>query len=248
MNVIKLLRGFFTGLCAFAFVLLLSSFLVLWVLEDFTSESKMRPILNSIFFDLIDKQLDPHSEGEIDKEIRFLCSSNKEAQATFAGFSLNISCDKYFAINNTKAFLAEEISSSIYEESKDCDVDCILSQETDFLITKKANMIYKNLLLYNAIAALLFGILYFALKEGSLSQKMSSLSILVFLVCIPGLLVILLANSMKEKFISAGNIADPIIEALRSIIIQKYLILLSFGASFLLISLFIKFFEKKAQN
>lgn len=235
MNLLKTIRNFFSGIFAFLFLLSLSTFLILWILNDFTSENNIKPIITNLFYSTIEKQIDSYTEQQINEEIKIQCKESDKILMPIGGFDLNISCNNYKNSNNTKMFLAKEIVNSIYEKNYDCGIDCLFEKQ-DFLISRKAHQMYTRLLIFNNIIVIFFGLLFFVLNDGSLSRKMRGLSILILLVSLQGFLIKILINPLKQQLISIDVFVDPIIENIADIAIKKYLIIFFIGLCFLLLS------------
>lgn len=245
MSILKIFRNLFSEIFAFLFLLSLSSLLILWILKDFTSEKNIKPLLVNVFYDSLEKQMDSYTEEQIKESIKIQCKDTDEISMPIGSFNISISCAEYKDINDTKMFLAEKISNSLYEKDYGCEINCLMEGKQDFLITKKANEKYTNLLIFNIVGTIFLGLMFFVLNENPVYKRIRSMSILILIGCLPGALLKVLLDPLKQELIYTNTFADPIIENLASISIKKYLTLFFVGLCCLVLSFLVMVFEKR---
>jgi hypothetical protein len=247
MNIISrfflnLLRFFLS----FAFVLSLSSFIIIWTLADFSQESNVKPLIADIFHQSLKKQLDAFTEEEIKTSISMLCANKENIETTIGGVDVKISCKDFYLSKDLTRFVAESIASSIYNTEYNCEViECLNYGRYDVLISRKGNQFYSETLLPLILASSLFGLAFFVLEEGKIFKRIRSVAVLILLVCLPALMINFLIDPIKKRFISHSDMVDKIAENLLEIAFKKYLVLLIVGASLLVISIVAWIIERR---
>lgn len=240
MSLIKdVFMKFLRFLSSFIFVIMLSIFALSWIINDFTKESNIKPLFTSFYSEYIDKNLDPYTQEQIKNSIKEECSSNNIF--TLPLISVNISCEKYNENLDIKEFLTEEIVNYFYE--RDYKIEDCIAKDFTCVFTREFNNLSQKITLYSLIASLFFGLIYILIEDGDISKRTRGISILIAIVALPAIILMILFDPIKQKYIDIA-LSEPFIENFVKISIEKYSILLFISAIILLLSFLVKFFKK----
>ncbi|MFH8080923.1 MAG: hypothetical protein QXO84_03545 [Candidatus Aenigmatarchaeota archaeon] len=241
MNVKSIVMGFFRFMFSFLFLLSLSSFIVFWILRDFTSEETLKPLISDIVYARLsnfDKEM-----KYVNNTIEYQCKDKERFQLTVGDVQLSILCEEFRKSKDLKRFLSEQVANSFYEcENEFCQ------KNYEIMLTRKSHLMLSTLTFITFSTSCVFGAATFIFTKGKVSRKIKTIAILILFACLPGVLTYFLLEPIKQKYISSSSEYDVVIQKLVEIATAKYTT--AFFTSFVLMALFfvVWFFEKRSEN
>ena len=251
----KLILSFIKTIFSLVFILSLSSFLMIWSLEEFTNYNNMKSLMVNLYYEQMQDQIDRNYIEYIHSNIKNQCLSteNETISFVFTGKSIKLKCDDIITStsNNFMELVFDALFESFYfEKHQGSLIETLKQPRRDLsfiLFSYDANQELKTLKIY-ALSVVIVSGMVLGLATSNWSGRLRVIGTSLIIVGLPVLTINVMKNSLEKMLISESGEVIPsinmVLDNLFEIMYQKFTYVLVLGVVLTVLSLVFWLYEK----